>query len=105
MTYLRMKHLFDDAPATDFDPNDRGGFDPDDWSDFDPNDWRWTISICQPFTALEMALLKTNDHEFIRRAFPVLAPLIETEIDAWYNSLGQPPQHTRPLLCANVTRH
>ena len=90
VTYLRTEHLFREAPA----------------GDVDPNDWIWSSSVCEPFTTLEMALFETDDEEFIRRAFPVLASLIEKEINARYEDcLWGPPEHLRGLLCANVTYH
>src|SRR5262249_12525993 len=62
---LRMEYLFANDPTA-------AGFR------------RW-VAIMQPFTSIETALLETNNERFVELCFPVLAWLIEKEIDAWYN--------------------
>src|SRR5262249_44612070 len=92
VTDLRAEHLFRNAPT----------------GHGDPDDWRWSNAVLEPFTTIETALLDTNDEEFIRLAFPVLASLIEKEIEARYEEDRfdpLPEQRPRGLNCARATRH
>jgi hypothetical protein len=64
ITFLRAEHLF---------PNDSSA------------DFRRWVAIMQPFTSIEVALLETYNERFVELCYPVLAWLIEKEMDAWYN--------------------
>jgi hypothetical protein len=93
VTGLRVEHLYRNPPC----------------GDVDPEEWRWSMAVCEPFTAIEGALLDTNDEQLIKLAYPAFASLVEKELRARYQKHSESSLETqerpRGIFCVAATRH
>jgi hypothetical protein len=92
VTELRIEHLFRDVSG-----------------DVEVDNARSTIAVREPLTAIEKSLLDTNDERLVRLAFPVLASLIEREINIRHgygpDDSAEMNDPTRGSQDSNVTYH
>jgi hypothetical protein len=93
ITGLRKMHLYRNPPC----------------GDVDPEEWRWSMAVCEPFTAIEAALLNTNDEQLIKLAYPAVASLVEKELRARYEEdlkfSHEVQERPRGISCVAATRH